>query len=520
MENTMASGTVPMRVEPEAEAPRQIVGSSLRRREVSSVSIAFALLCVAYLAGCDRTPRQAPPRATDTIGAPPQTSTIDVPIVADLGKLAASLEQAVPRRLWSIDKPGQTCVPPKQVKILFAKIKTPTIRCRITGTVVRGPLMLEGSGKTITVTMPLHAAISARDVGGVLSRETAEADARVRAAVRLDIARDWSPRGTVSIAYDWTDEPHVDFLGQRIEFTSKADAKLADVVARLERTLPQELVKLKLREQVAQVWAAAFTSLELNRANPPVWMRITPRQLSYGGYTISRNRLNLALGLTAGTETFVGDRPPDPQRQPLPAMSRKEPGPGRILFAIPVIADYRQLEPVLAKALVKRSRRPFEVPGVGAVRAQFHQVTIYGTTGGKIAVGLRFSAAAEAEEPSRGTVWLTATPRNAVNDRRVAFDDLTVAGVTDSVRTSLLLKFANAPGISSTVSAALTQNFEKDFAELLGKVGRALDEKRIGDVVVHAHITDVRTGQLKATGQGVYLPVWGRGTATISLAKR
>lgn len=114
--------------------------------------------------------------------------------------------------------------------------------------------MLEGSGKTIIVTMPLHAAISARDVGGVLSRETAEADARVRAVVRLDIARDWSPRATVSIAYDWTDEPHVDFLGQRIEFTSKADAKLAGVVERLERSLPQELGRLQLREQIAQVW--------------------------------------------------------------------------------------------------------------------------------------------------------------------------------------------------------------------------------------------------------------------------
>lgn len=33
-------------------------------------------------------------------------------------------------------------------------------------------------------------------------------------------------------------------------------------------------------------------------------MRITPRQLSYGGYTISRNRVNLALGMTAGTETL------------------------------------------------------------------------------------------------------------------------------------------------------------------------------------------------------------------------
>ena len=49
---------------------------------------------------------------------------------------------------------------------------------------------------------------------------------------------------------------------------------------------------------------------------------------------------------------------------------------------------------------------------------------------------------------------------------------------------------------------------------------RSLGLKRIGDVVVRAHITDVRTGQLKAAGQGVYLPVWGRGTATIRLAPR
>ncbi|MFW1420261.1 DUF4403 family protein, partial [Vibrio parahaemolyticus] len=68
------------------------------------------------------------------------------------------------------------------------------------------------------------------------------------------------PRATVSIAYDWTDEPHVDFLGQRIEFTSKADAKLAGVVERLERSLPQELGRLQLREQIAQVWGSAFTS--------------------------------------------------------------------------------------------------------------------------------------------------------------------------------------------------------------------------------------------------------------------
>ena len=54
--------------------------------------------------------------------------------------------------------------------------------------------------------------------------------------------------------------------------------------------------------------------------------------------------------------------------------------------------------------------------------------------------------------------------------------------------------------------------------KLFGKITRAIDEKRIGDIIVRARVTDVWTGQLKAAGQGVYLPVWGRGTATISLA--
>ncbi|MEG3146464.1 DUF4403 family protein [Sphingomonas sp. RT2P30] len=470
------------------------------------------------VAGCHRVPRVAPPRATDVIAVPPQTSIITVPVTADLDQLRVALERAVPRRLWAIDQPGETCVASKQVKILFAKIKTPTITCRIVGVVTRGPLALSGSGQNIFVTMPLHAVVSAEDIGGILKRETATADAHVRVVVKLDVAPDWSPRGSIAIAYDWTDAPHIDFLGQRIEFTGKADAKLKGVIAGLERTLPRELAKLHFREQVAHAWASAFTSIELNEANPPVWMRITPQTLNYGGYTVSGRTLTLRLGMKAGTETFVGPQPADPKPTPLPAVSRTATSPGEILFAIPVIADYRELEPVLAKALAKRSARPFAVPGIGPVTAQFGKVTIYGTAGGKIAVGLEFSAATPGGTPSRGTVWLTAKPINAVDSRRVSFTELSVAGVTDSVRTGLLIKLANTPGLSDTIADALTQNFSKDYDGLLGKVAQAIAEKRLGDLLIRAHITHVRTGQLKAAGQGLYLPVWGQGTASIVLA--
>jgi hypothetical protein len=268
---------------------------------------------------------------------------------------------------------------------------------------------------------------------------------------------------------------------------------------------------------VAEAWRSAFTSLELNQSNPPVWMRITPRDLSYGGYSVSGNQLVLRLGMTALTETFVGPQPADPPVTPLPSVKRLNRKAGLVHFAIPVVADYHELEPVLMRALTKRSARPFNIPGFGPVDAQFGSVKMYGTTGGKIAAGVTFSAARRGESPSHGTVWLTALPITQPNSRRVAFADLSVAGITDSTGSSLLIKLANAPVLIDTIADALTQNFARDYDRLLGKIGTALAEKRLGQFILRAHVDDVRTGALKATGQGIYLPVTGKGTAAITL---
>ncbi len=481
---------------------------------------AFAQAAAALLAlgGCHRqVADDAPPRAHDAIAIPPQTSVIAVPVTADISELSAALERAVPRTLWTIDQPGQVCAAPRKVKVLFVKVKTPTIKCRLVGTVTRGPLAIAGVGQTIVVTMPIHATIRARDIGGIVKQETATASAQVRAIVRLDLNPDWSPRGSVDIAYDWTEPPHIDILGKHLVLTDKADTKLKGVIARLEQTLPRELAKLRFRQQVQAAWASGFTSLELNHANPPVWMRITPKELNYGGYSVAGRKLVLRLGMNAQTETFVGPRPADPPATPLPPLRRLDAPAGRILFAIPVVADYAQLEPVILKALVKRSARPFDVPGLGAIDARFEKVTAYGTDGGRIAVGLQFSAATLTKKPAHGTVWLTALPLNPANTRVVNFTDLKVTGITDSTGTNLLLKLANAPALSSTISEALAQNFAHDYDELLGKIGRAIDQKQQGDFVIRARIDDITTGSLKAAGQGLYLPVWGKGTASITL---
>ena len=484
---------------------------------------ASALLAIALLAGCSKKEEfTPPPRADDAIETPPQDSVIAVPISADLSSLAARLERELPRQLWSISRDNTVCIPSRRVKVAFVRIKTPKIKCDIRGTVTRGPMTINGRGKDILVTMPLHAVVRAQDIAGILKQETASADARVNAVINITLDKQWNPQGKVNIRYGWTDAPHIDFLGQRIEFADAVDVKLKGVVSQLERTLPHELEKLQLRSQVERLWGKAFTSLQLNEKNPPVWMRITPQSLQYGGYTLNGKSLHLSLGLKARTETFVGDRPPDPEKVPLPQRAALSQKPGRLVLFVPVVADYGQLEPVIERALAKRAGQPFNVPPVGDLMVKISKVETYGSTYGRVAVGVTFSATPVSGKlgTAIGTVWLAGVPVNAENSREVTFQNVAITGDTDRRGANLLLKLANTPAFSQTIATALAQNFEKDYDDLMGKVSRAIAHKREGDLLIRATLDDVKTGQLRAAGQGVYLPVWGTGTARITVSRR
>ena len=485
---------------------------------IAARALAFAGLVL--LAGCGGWRDEGrPPRTDDAIRIPPQASIISVPVEADLGNLARAMERQVPRRLWSIDQKDQVCIASEKIDLGLAKVKTPKIKCRIVGEVTRGAIAIAGSGQRIRLAIPITAVVRAEDIAGVLKRETATARAIVHADVQLDIARNWTPRGTIDLSYDWTTEPHIEFLGQKIRFTQEAERELAPIVAKLERELPGELGKLELHRQIENAWASAFTSVVLNKRNPEVWMRITPRELQYGGYEIVNGRLRLRLGMRALTETYVGHRPRPRPPIALPRMQKLEAETGQLAFFLPVFGDYRALQPVLLEALQKRSRRPFEVPGLNPVDATFKAATIYGTRGGKIAVGLTFTAHERGSKtPTSGTVWMTGRPINAEDSRRVGFEDLEVTGTTDMTGGDLVLDLINAPGVAPMVAELLAQNFERDYAELLGKVDRAIEAKRTGDLIIRAQVKRAKTGQLQAAGAGLYLPVWASGTATVTIA--
>ena len=472
---------------------------------------------LAALGGCARHGKvEPPPHAHDRIVAPRQTSIIAVPLNADISVLDAALERAIPRQLWAIDQHFDKCVGPQKVTIFGAKVPfTPKLGCTVTGQVTRGPLQLRGEGEDILVDVPIHATISANKLGGVLGK-TATGSAMAHARVRIALADDWTPRATVKLAYDWKQPPGIDLLGNRVTFTDQADAKLAPVMRDLERELPRELAKIDLRAKVAAAWRQSFTALMLNNSNPQVWMRVTPQRLEYGGYVIKGEKLQLKLGMEALTETFVGPRPADPAPTPLPSASPLR-QVGRLKMFVPVIADYAQLEPVILKALTKRSARPIEVPGLGLVDARFEKIAAYGTDGGRLAVGITLAAKQRSGTigETRGLVWLTALPVNDPGSQVVRFQNLAVTGATNGIGGDLLLRLVNAPGVGDTVAQSLTQNFAGDVGDLLRKIRLAIVDNRQGDFLIHARVDSLQNGTLKAAGEGLYLPVWATGEARV-----
>lgn len=463
---------------------------------------------------------EAPPRLEADAEIPVFESRVALPVTIPLATLERMVNEEVPRRLVTIDRAYDVCVQPARIRIGTRRIAvTPTIRCRIVGQVDRGPIRLAPDPRdpsAIRLSFPVSASVAAKDIGRIIRQETGTAAAEVRAVLNLRLDKQWQPNARIRIDYDWTEKPGVEILGRRFTFAGRADPVLERHIADLERKLPAKLRSLGLEKQAAEVWAQGFTSVSINRRNPEVWLRLTPRQLSSGGFQVEGNQLVARLALEAGTETFLGPRPPDPAPTPLPPLGRLQPGSYGVRFAAPVVADFAELEPVLAEELEKLADQPIEVPVVGQVKVGFGEPTLYTTTGGKLAIGLPLKVKARRQLFStRGTVWLTGRPVNEPNSRKVRVTGLAIAGDADSVAGNLLLSVAASPRMLASIETALSHDFEGDFQKLMKKINKVLAALPIGDFVAASKVEGVRNGVVQPIGQGLFMPVEAYGEAEL-----
>lgn len=464
------------------------------------------LVLIVMLAGCDRqVSNAAPPRAQPVELQQPQSSRLALPVEADLDLLESRLNARLPTTVLTVDERRKRCLPKSKVRF----------SCHLVGNVTRGPLTLAGKGSTLKLTMPIRGEIEARDILGFIGTNEAIGRALVTADVRLALSPDWSPKPKVDIRYTWQEEPGVLLAGQRVTFTSLADKELAKLVKTLEAELPRLIAEQHRPDKLQEGWQKAHTVVELNARNPEVWMRVTPKGFGYGGYQIEGRTLRLLLELDAATETFVGSRPADPEPTPLPPLGKLQGDTGFRLM-IPVVADWGVLEGELEKALGKLAKKGIPIEG-GRLQPRFGRPTLYATEGGRVAVGLPIDVkGSRGILDSRGQVWLTGKVSNAPDTQNLIVSDLEIAGDAEGLQGSILLTIAQAPEVRAAIADELATNFARDFDKLLGKIHKALTDKRIGAFVLNARITETRNGVIRPLGQGAYLLVEAKGDAKLA----
>ena len=484
---------------------------------------ATLLLLAVSLAGCsDRVDVEAPPRSALPPDLPERNSTIEAPVALSLDDLQATLDKTVPRRLWQINEQHDDCIPAQHFKALGGRIRiTPKVGCRIVGDVERGAITLSGHGKDLRLRLPVRATLAARNIGGVALGKTATGSADVIMAVKLGVRRDWSLNADVTLSYDWRDPPGIDFLGQRITLTSRADRELAKIRGDLQREIERKLATANLRALLERTWQKGFAVVSVNDHDPAVWTRLTPLRLGYQGYDVIGQRLIVKAAVEARTETFVDEKRPEPAK-PTPLPPRSDLQATDLSLTVPVIADYAELQPVVLRALRKRAGEGITLAGIGAVDAEFKDVIIYATEGQRLAVGIKAEVkpvrqALGAMGKTKGVVWLTGVPYNEPGSQVVSVRGLAIYGGTNGVASNLLTKLLADPLVVASIQTALVEDFGKDYTGVIADARRAVADLHTGDLRIAMTLDDITHGRIVATGEGLFLPVTAHGTARLSL---
>ena len=452
----------------------------------------------------DPKPAPVPTDVRTEVRMEDQTSTIFIPVSGSLKYFENILNTDIPWRLANIDEPRQICLKTKSKLV-------PDISCELIGQVDRGRIRLTGSGRTLKITVPVSTQVQARDIGGIVKRETVTGSVIVTMRLKLSLSQDWQPSAKVDVAYDWGTKLGIDFLGQRINFSSKVDPEIRKIATQIEQQLPKLIAGLNARQKAQRIWAAGFTS-ERVKSNPEIWVRFTPQQVGYAGYLLRNGRLIVSLAAVAKTETIFGGRPEDAKVTPLPNLMPTLPPKGISVHA-PFHIPYSVFQRPVEKALALGAFQEVELEDGTTAQARFNDVEIFGIDRGRIAIGIGLTL----KEPVwwlgnvDGKIWLTARPSLDLNNKIIGISNLEVISRTDNRLFDTIVGAVSKKEIDAEVVRKISYNFATDYDDALEKADQWLSAEPLEGFVFRGNLISAELERVHILPEGLIVQAQARG---------
>ena len=462
-----------------------------------------------------------------------QASTIVLPIKASLADIQAKLNSLVPGTLYAVDENRNACVPAKMAKVcLLPNIFTggcskwgktyisPAIDCHLNGSVTRGAISIAGTGDTLNLSMPVSVSITAKGRGVLGSQisTTATGDATVTAAVKADIDENWNPTALVNANYRWDKLIGVNILGFRITFADKVDPEIKKALTDLQAKLPGMLKDFDLKDKVAKGWDQGFTTLQVS-PSPEVWLRFSPKTVGYDGFKVVDGFIQTSLMAGGDVETFIGSKPSDPAKVPLPQLVKKLPAAG-FEFNLPISLDYHTIETEAKKALKVGEVQTIAVPNLGKVDVTFNDIKIYQTEGDLLAIGLTMDAKPPASLlDTKGTIWLTGSVKVDNAAKRVSVEKLGVFGKTDNAAFDLLVSLVSIGPVNEAIRKAVSRDYSSDYQKAIMEANKALRRQISDDLYFVGKLDEVDANSVAAGPSSILINLKARGSGEAGLGE-
>lgn len=392
--------------------------------------MAFVLVVMSWTSGCARRDLSEPPPVDGTARVPvvaAQPSEVGALLTLPLAAIVKAADAALPRSHredWAdggdacvnTPRPGQTCAGTRyRYKVRRGELTavaegTNAVRLR-TEIEVDGAVGLRGK---------------AADVMGLDARPF-KASATVELALTPSVNSDWCLVVDVVPSYRWIRQPRIEVLpGFEVNVSMQVDRQLKRAIPVIAEAARSAIDCADWRARLGRFYTTATVPLRVT-PDEVLHLNLTPLGFALSGLEVDADGVRMAARMTLRAE--VDRNPIALTPLPLPPMHRiGANAPPRTRVQLPLRVPIALLEERARRELVGKTFSTQTPAGSAAITVQ--AIRLYPTTGGRVAIGLGFSARLPGQLfNTRSTVYLVGTP---------ALDEPTVVRLDRPVFTRVL----------------------------------------------------------------------------------
>ena len=443
-------------------------------------------------------PPEPPHRATATVELTATTSHVPVVITVPLTALSTHLEAGLPKEFkFDVDNNGVHT---------YGTLTRDAVSTHNDAAEKKTFAATEVAGRVQVVKKVIFEASVGIDVKG-----------NIGVSVSPTVAKDWAvnPNLTLTItlakAAAKTPFGDLDITGLvRGEVEKLADGQKAALGESVKKSLD-------VRTKVEKVWNS-LNAVHRLTADPPAWLRVTPRGVTFRNFQYTQNSIESGLALKLETRVFVQDAAPEVLPTPLPNLDSADTLADEITLMLPIEVSYGVINAQLTKALA--ADKGFPLLGGG-------QVTVTGAVlrpyGDGVLLTVNFRAAQGQWNRASGHLYVAGNPGFDVGTSQFQVDNLEYTTETKA----LLLK-----GVDWLAHSALLDQMKAvtkiDLSEQMTKVRRQAREQAAGQldelkkrlpesVVADVSVTGVEIEHLTFAQEKVVVLVKAKGKLSLRL---